>query len=505
MSGSNDALTQFMLMQARQQQRQPSTQARLAQQMMAQNAAMANQPSFGAGPAIARVGSNILAGFMSGMAERSDREREDAQLQQMQDRQDKAQFRQGEEAANFARTHRLPGAPPLPAPQLAEGEAPPPQAPQQPPDWRAAALAGFGSNNPAIHRQAQAALSIGQMEDQQAARLEQARLARELAVASRAPRAPEPMVVVQTPEGPRYVPQSQAVGREPARVQQPGTGGIFAGTGMDAQSMNLLLRGDSATPEYALAFNQLFGPRTVTNADGSIVTIQPQAPQGIRPPGAPAAQAASPGMPAAPPEAAASPPVAPGAPTTTTTQTPGGTVTRTTGRDATLSEAQSRSNMFGLAMSEGQRILEEVQTPSVAAIMAWRNMPEGGVNLGLNENDQMYFNAVRQFAAGVLRKETGAAFGANELLDVQSRFFPMPGDSVNVMRQKARARQQAIAAMQAEIPGGFRGQIAPPSPPATPTAPPGAPPRQPGMQDRPRIRNQQQGTQNLPPGFEVIQ
>lgn len=121
--------------------------------------------------------------------------------------------------------------------------------------------------------------------------------------------------------------------------------------------------------------------------------------------------------------------------------------------------------MFGLAMIEGNRILTELgDTPSSAAILAWRNLPEGGVNFTLNEKDQQYFNALRQFAAGVLRKETGAAFGANELLDVQSRFFAMPGDSESTKRQKARAREQAIAAMNAEIPGSFRGQIAPPPP-----------------------------------------
>jgi hypothetical protein len=77
--------------------------------------------------------------------------------------------------------------------------------------------------------------------------------------------------------------------------------------------------------------------------------------------------------------------------------------------------------------------------------------------MALSENDQKYFNAVRQFAAGVLRKETGAAFGANELSDVLSRFFPLPGDSEVVQRQKAEARALAIRSMEAEVPGGFRG------------------------------------------------
>lgn len=85
MSGSNDALTQFMMMQARNQQRRPSAQARLAEQMMA---SLNNpQPIYGAGPAIARIGSGVLAGVMGGMAERSDREREEADFRRMQEYQ----------------------------------------------------------------------------------------------------------------------------------------------------------------------------------------------------------------------------------------------------------------------------------------------------------------------------------------------------------------------------------------------------------------------------------
>ena len=112
--------------------------------------------------------------------------------------------------------------------------------------------------------------------------------------------------------------------------------------------------------------------------------------------------------------------------------------------------------------------------PSPAVIAAWRNLPEGALNLGLSSDNQRYFNALRQFAAGVLRKETGAAFTPSELLDVQSRFFTMPGDSSVVQAQKARAREQAISAMKAEIPGGFRGQI--PSPPPKPGLPGAQPP-----------------------------
>lgn len=122
MSGSNDALTQFMMLQARNQQRRPSAQARLAEQMMAS----LNNPApiYGAGPAIARVGSGVLAGLMSGMAERSDQEREDRQLQQVQDRQDKRDYLNQQELQTFLGGPRTM---PQQAPQMA------PQAPMAAP------------------------------------------------------------------------------------------------------------------------------------------------------------------------------------------------------------------------------------------------------------------------------------------------------------------------------------------------------------------------------------
>jgi hypothetical protein len=132
-----------------------------------------------------------------------------------------------------------------------------------------------------------------------------------------------------------------------------------------------------------------------------------------------------------------------------------------------LTESQSRSNLFGVSMERGDQILRGTTVPNDATILAWRRAPEALVNLGLNSNDQQYFNAVRLFAAGILRRETGAAFSNAELLDVQSRFFPMAGDSEQVKAQKAESRRLAIEGMRAELPGGrFRGNAPAGTPPA---------------------------------------
>lgn len=125
-----------------------------------------------------------------------------------------------------------------------------------------------------------------------------------------------------------------------------------------------------------------------------------------------------------------------------------------------LTEAQSRSNFFGAQMKMGDEILRSVTVPSNAMLLAYRNLPSVPVNYGASANDQMYFNAARLFAAGVLRKETGAAMTPGEVLDVAERFFPTPFDRPQVIEQKARARQQIISSIAAELPGGqLRGEL----------------------------------------------
>jgi hypothetical protein len=261
--------------------------------------------------------------------------------------------------------------------------------------------------------------------------------------------------------------------RETAQVDP--NAGPFSGNSMDAQARNFLLNpgADISSPQYALAYQYLTQPKLqmAPGPDGAPVMsmVTPTLPPNIRPPvfsqsgaqPAPAqAPAASQGAAPQLPPAAGQPAPQAGAPVTV----PGATITPLgTGRPKDLSEAQAKANLFGGQMVQAENILSGVQVPSNASLMAWRNLPEGAVNMVLPENDQKYFNALRLFASGVLRKETGAAFTANELLDVQSRFFPMPGDTAAVREQKAQARRQVQESIRTELPGGeFRGIVSPP-------------------------------------------
>lgn len=281
--------------------------------------------------------------------------------------------------------------------------------------------------------------------------------------------------------------------------------GTFGGTGMDAQANNALLRigpkiangtaSDEERRQYSLAYGHLTAPTLqqvpVDPGDPSkglaLAQVPRSAPQGFPAPDFQPPQPKASTSPAASQQAApaGAPTPIPGTQRVSVPSVPAGYERAPDGslrpmpggpadpRSKELTETQARSNMFGQAMTAADETLRGLRVPRNATLIAWRNLPEGAVNLALSENDQKYFNALRGFAAGILRKETGASFGAAELLDVQSRFFPMPGDSPSVIQQKAEARQRAIESMRAEIPGGFRGGASgapaaaePPPPPA---------------------------------------
>jgi hypothetical protein len=83
---------------------------------------------------------------------------------------------------------------------------------------------------------------------------------------------------------------------------------------------------------------------------------------------------------------------------------------------------------------------------------------------GLNSEEQQTQNARLNFITAVLRKESGAAIGQNEYDTAEKLYFPAPGDSPAVVKQKQAARQQAIRGMEisagpgaASIRGGMGG------------------------------------------------
>ena len=480
----DDPVQTFQLQSALMRQRQPGANAQFARALMQQGSSTAPVNSWVEG--LARALQGAVGGYMAGQDEREGKESE---RQMLADMVGQSSQKKAEEASQLAQAgvpgFQMPMPNPEPGQTYPQPTAPAgggaevvPQGMLQPAPQPAArpvnaemiaALSGMAGQG---NRTAAGALPGFQFQYQDTyqrerdARQEALAAQREarMAAAAGQERFSAPMTL-RGPDGNPVLVQMGDKGtvRPMPGGYQPAEGAppeMFPGTSPEASSLRILTgpSPDRANPAYAAAYQKVYGERQQIQPDGTVITIRTTPPPGILPPlvggGGSPQPVANPANPA------------PGAPPRTTTQVPGAEVTRTgAGRETPLTEAQSKANLFGLAMTEGNRILTELKDPpSSAVIAAWRNLPEGAVNLGLSADNQRYFNALRQFAAGVLRKETGAAFTPTELLDVQSRFFAMPGDSDQVKSQKARAREQAISAMTAEIPGGFRGQIAPPPP-----------------------------------------
>lgn len=71
-------------------------------------------------------------------------------------------------------------------------------------------------------------------------------------------------------------------------------------------------------------------------------------------------------------------------------------------------------------------------------------------NYAVPEERQKYDQAKADFINAQLRRESGAAIGQSEFINADKQYFPVPGDSPAVIKQKAANRRAAIEAMGRE-------------------------------------------------------
>lgn len=79
---------------------------------------------------------------------------------------------------------------------------------------------------------------------------------------------------------------------------------------------------------------------------------------------------------------------------------------------------------------------------------------------GLSEEQQQVIQARTNFITAVLRKESGASISPGEYATAEKNYFPAPGDSEKIVKQKQQARELAIKGMKIQAgPGSkFIGQ-----------------------------------------------
>jgi hypothetical protein len=136
-----------------------------------------------------------------------------------------------------------------------------------------------------------------------------------------------------------------------------------------------------------------------------------------------------------------------------------------------LTEAQGNATAFGMRMAEANKLLKNLEDKGVtntglirqtigatvgvlplvgdklqSAVKASMN-PLPSVLGGPSSGQQEYDQAKQNFITAVLRKESGAAIGANEFKTEDEKYFPQAGDTAQVLKQKQDARELAIKAM----------------------------------------------------------
>lgn len=79
-------------------------------------------------------------------------------------------------------------------------------------------------------------------------------------------------------------------------------------------------------------------------------------------------------------------------------------------------------------------------------------------NFAVGQNYQKYDQAKRDFINAQLRRESGAAIAPSEFENADRQYFPVPGDSPQVIEQKRANRRAAISAMGREGGPSYRPQ-----------------------------------------------
>lgn len=175
------------------------------------------------------------------------------------------------------------------------------------------------------------------------------------------------------------------------------------------------------------------------------------------------------------------------------THNPDGTP-KVNANDPKVTEFQAKSAGFLGRLIEAEKMFSAVpedsrdaRTMTGQAMHDWTPGLENSLPVWLGGNSadrQLSDQAARNFIAASLRQESGAAIGPSEYENQYRIFFPRPGDTPEVIKQKAEARRQAIEGFK--IAAGPLAQKAegttqqPDSPPAVGGAPSAMPPSGPG-------------------------
>lgn len=150
-----------------------------------------------------------------------------------------------------------------------------------------------------------------------------------------------------------------------------------------------------------------------------------------------------------------------------------------------LTESQGNATAFGMRMKESHDLLKKLESAGEKNTGVVSGAIKSVVGLtpfigdklsdvtgdvfnvlpsivgGLSSEQQQVQNARINFITAVLRKESGASISPGEFATAEKLYFPKPGESDTVVKQKQRARDLAIEAMRIQAGPGAKSIGAP--------------------------------------------
>jgi hypothetical protein len=116
-------------------------------------------------------------------------------------------------------------------------------------------------------------------------------------------------------------------------------------------------------------------------------------------------------------------------------------------------EAQQKAGLLSERMKSLSADVKDeaptIPTQLMASLAQGGGITGGMANAGLSAEQQKHFNAARGWLAGVLRQDTGATIQPFEIAEYYPTFFPVPGDSKEVIAQKKKLREVTENAISA--------------------------------------------------------
>lgn len=118
--------------------------------------------------------------------------------------------------------------------------------------------------------------------------------------------------------------------------------------------------------------------------------------------------------------------------------------------DGRFNEGQGRAAGFADRMFQSEDVLRQTESEGTNTTQGVLSRVPYVGNFLTSANRQRYEQAQRDFINAQLRRESGAVITEAEFDNARRQYFPQPGDSPEVIEQKRRNRQAAIAAMARE-------------------------------------------------------